>query len=437
MIRRFQIEDLILQDESGVVFRTLDTETGNPVAVRRFFPFGASGGGLQADEQAAYDVAIHRLAGIHHPALRTVVCGGCDPVDGMPFIATEWIEGESLDLLVAQSPLPPAAAAALISQALEVCELLSHVLGDEAVWVETDLQTIIARATNDRPFTFWISPFKWLGGTGQNQGLCPIITLTEQVMGWTGRIVNDQAGHGLGSWLKWLRDTAHTTTLRQARESLAASLGVEPPPPARNPVANALLPHTGQTSPPSRRRITLVLSLLALVGVGGWLLARSGSPAPHPIAHARNHSSPVAQVNQRAAELRALAAQADQEKAAVLAAQETAAAHRGGAISWDAHELLVANKNQPVVIEGVVRKIFRRSGGKTVYLLFSGDDQARNAARAGIRTGDAPPETLIEKLNPFVGKKVRVSGIVSLQTGFGLNRPDIIMTDISAVRSGE
>ena len=91
MTRRFQIEDLTAQDETGVVFRALDTETGATVAVRRFFPFGANGGGLSADEQSAYDIAVGRLAGLNHPAMRAVICGGCDPVDGMPFIATEWV----------------------------------------------------------------------------------------------------------------------------------------------------------------------------------------------------------------------------------------------------------------------------------------------------------------------------------------------------------
>ncbi|MCU0753383.1 MAG: hypothetical protein MUC40_10260, partial [Akkermansiaceae bacterium] len=61
MHNRFQIEDLILQDATGVVFRAIDTQTGLPVAVRRFFPFGAEGGGLQPDEITAYHIAIGRL----------------------------------------------------------------------------------------------------------------------------------------------------------------------------------------------------------------------------------------------------------------------------------------------------------------------------------------------------------------------------------------
>ena len=47
-------------------------------------------------------------------------------------------------------------------------------------------------------------------------------------MGWKGQSVNDEAGQGLGAWLKWLRNAAPTTTLREARENLAAAIGSEP-----------------------------------------------------------------------------------------------------------------------------------------------------------------------------------------------------------------
>ena len=106
MQNRFQIEDLVDQNESGVVFRAIDTETGAPVALRRFFPFGIGGGGLSEDEQQAYQIAISRLANMRHRSLRAIIAGGCDEVDGIPFIATEWIEGGPLSDTLAQGPLP-------------------------------------------------------------------------------------------------------------------------------------------------------------------------------------------------------------------------------------------------------------------------------------------------------------------------------------------
>ena len=279
MIRRFQIDDLIVQDSSGVVFHALDTETGKTVAVRRFFPFGADGGGLNAEEQAAYNIAVGRLAGLNHPALRSVICGGCDPVDGMPFIATEWVEGESLQTFVDQGPLSPELATEIITQALEVCELLSHVLAEEAVWVETELQTIIiGNEQSGRRFTFWISPLKWLGTHDGPRGLESMVTLTEEIMGWKGQAVHDYAGRGLGGWIKWLRGAAATTTLHEARETLAASIGAPPPAPAKRLATRAAKP--GKPIKRSKPKALLLVNLgliLVVAGLGGWLLMREGA----------------------------------------------------------------------------------------------------------------------------------------------------------------
>ena len=160
------------QDASGVVFRALDTETGLPVAVRRFFPFGVNGGGLSVEEQADYNVAVGQLAGISHPAMRSIIAGGCDPVDGMPFIATEWVEGTPLQTFLERGPLAPAEATHLLSLAIDVCGQISQALGEEAVWVETDVHTIIVGAEeNGRGITFWISPLKWLGKSDGQRGL--------------------------------------------------------------------------------------------------------------------------------------------------------------------------------------------------------------------------------------------------------------------------
>ncbi|RZI55311.1 MAG: DUF3106 domain-containing protein, partial [Zymomonas sp.] len=80
---------------------------------------------LSPAEQASYNNAVGRLSAVGHHALRSVVSGGCDPVDGMPYIATEWIEGTRLKAYTEQGPLAPHDAAAMLGQALEVCQILS------------------------------------------------------------------------------------------------------------------------------------------------------------------------------------------------------------------------------------------------------------------------------------------------------------------------
>ncbi len=387
MIERFQIEDLISQDLFGVVFRALDTQSGKPVAVRRFFPFGADGGGLDAEEQTAYEIAVDRLAGLKHPALRSVVCGACDPVDRMPFIVTEWIEGEPLAAFIAENAFPAESAILLITQALEVCELFSHVLAEEAIWIETNLQSIIVSSPESvRGFTFWISPLKWLGSSQETRGLEAIAILGEQAMGWTGHIYSEQSGGGLGGWLKWLRRNATATTLQEARASLAALVGAEPPPPVALLVANASELPTWKAPSKAPLIVSLALGVVVVVLVIVFVVTRDSSPG---------------------------------------------SARQPVTLQWNDHEAIVANNNNQVNVEGTAESIDNSDSGKTIYLVFSSMDQ--NAARAGIRIGKSSKGVMIQKLEPFVGKKIRVSGEVVVSNLPELNRPDIMMKNISAV----
>lgn len=454
MSQRFQIEDLVIQDSSGVVFRALDTETNNTVAVRRFFPFGANGGGLRDDEQIAYDIAVERLATITHPALRAVICGGCDPVDGMPYIATEWIEGPRLEAIVKRGPLDPAAAANLLSQALEVCELLSEVLAEEAVWVETSLQAIVVGAEGTgRGVTFWIAPLKWLGKHDGQRGLESIITLTEEIMGWTGKSVPDQAGHGLGGWLKWLRGKARTTTLHEARQMLATSIGVEPPVPAKKLVRQATRPMVIAKRKKKKSRLPIVMgaavTLVAIACGGYWLIKQKHAanavmqlePSPAepqsadiaalPEAPAANRSGArsVAQMNREAAELLANNQDRDRKKDA----RRLAIQKQGNVFAVGDRELLLERKNSEVRLEGRLAEVRFSSDGKgpTLYLEFS-KPAARDEPRGYIMRKDLTADMSLESLRKFIGKNVQLSGKVG--TPSSQRRPEIEIKNLAAIR---
>ncbi len=440
MIRRFQIEDLILQDAGGVIFGAFDSETQRHVSLRRFFPFGAEGGGLEEEEQAAYTIAVARLSGVHHPGLRSVIAGGCDPVDGMPYIATERVDGISLDRLVAHEPLAAADAVALLTRALEVSAVLSQVLAEEAIWVETDLRMIeVSSEESGRGFTFWISPLKWLGGDDGHRGLESIVTLTEEIMHWRGQLISDQAGRGLGGWLKWLRAVAATTNIREAMEMLAAATGVEPPPPVATLVRQATIPLAPSRVSPGISKIPLaavVVLTLAVAGMAYWgLVHRNGSQvagAASPVTEAgdpvdtfpasasatptipppteASAEDPTARINRLAAEMSAQSARSGAE----LDARRRKIQEAGGVYSAEDRDLLRVETGREVAVGGTLAEI--RNSKTNTYLFFTQSGGEPQVAGVFVST-EAPPGLLGEELQSLVGRKIVVRG--KLRSEFG------------------
>jgi hypothetical protein len=434
MIQRFHIEDLIAQDASGVVFRAWDQETGQTVALRRFFPFGAAGGGLQADEQAAYQIAVERLAGLRHVALRSVIGGACDPIDGMPYLVTEWVEGKSLQEYLAGGALLAQDAIELIDQALEVSELLSQVLVEEAVWVETRLQSIVVGdESSGRRFTFWICPLKWLGSNEKSRGLGAVLTLAGQVMGWKGRRVQDQAGQGLGGWINRLRCMGANTSLSQAREMLASAVAAPAAAVAADLTEQARHPQPEVVAPRASRMplwINISLVLLA-VGLGGWLLLlqrarQTALQAPAKVSPVSRWVIAKPPPAGAAARGRAMGP----EQAAILAEQRADAEKNQGVIVWLYRELLLQSEGKEVVIEGVLQRI-DASDNATLYLLFTPQAEDK-AVRVAVPRKPAVKELSNEALTPLRGKTIRVKGKVMISKGVPA-RPEIQIGERAAI----
>lgn len=460
MIQRFQIEDLVSQDLFGVVFRALDTETNQIVAVRRFFPFGASGGGLREDEQIAYGIAVERLAAIRHPALRAVIGGGCDPVDGVPYIATEWIEGPQLEAFIARGSLDPLEATRLVSKALEVCELLSEVLAEEAVWVETSLQAIIVGAEGSgRGVTFWIAPLKWLGKADGQRGLESIITLTQEIMGWSGGTVADHQDQGLGGWLKWLRGHARTATLQEVRKMLAAAIEVEPPVLVTKRAHQAAQQRVTTRKKKAARWpifIHAAVILIALALGGYWLIKRNNAanvawpvrPSPEisvtaqaqatesltppevsaPAAY-RTGERGVEQVNQEAATLTANQQELEQEKCA----RRDQIEKEGNRFEVMDRELLLEKKNAEVLLVGRLAEVKFSNNGKGARLnLEFSKPAAKDQPRGYILHQDLTAEMNLESLQKFIGKKVALRGRVRTQGS--KQRPEVEIKNLAAIQ---
>jgi hypothetical protein len=412
VIQRFQIEDLVTQDISGVVFRALDTKTNRPVELRRFFPFGATADGLRENEQVTYTTMVEHLALINHPSLRAVIGGGCDPVDGMPFLATEWIEGATLQTALEHQAYPTEDATILLRRVLEVCELLSQALDEEAVWVETNLQDILIGAEGSgREVTFAFAPLKWLGQNHARRGMEDIATLCENLIIWNGKSVAGHAGQGLDGWLKWLRGAAATTTLREAREKLPAPVPAKTP---SVPVARpAVVVRKRQRT--SNLPFFLVATLtLAALGTGGWALIRY------------NHS--------KNADVTAEVMEDLEIPAAEEPHPEQAGISKSNRVYTPAdHALLIAQNRQPATLEGVLEGIIHSKSGKTMYLSFS-KKPSQNEPRGRIRLKGAAEDLSESSLTRLIGRKIRLRGAVDVEKIGNLERPLIDIKNRDAIQ---
>jgi len=465
VISRFKIEDIEVQDSSGIVFRATDTETGLPVSIRRFFPNGPAGGGLNSDEQADYGVALSQLGEIGHPALRSIISGGCDPVDGVPYIAAEWIEGDSLDILLDHRSLREPEAAALFQLALEACGTLSEVLGREGVWIETDASAIVIRPEGaPRPFAFWICPLRWLDQSSGQRGLEPLIGLTESIMGWVGQPADSLPDGGMADWLKWLHRAAATASLREAREMLDASTGIKPlaapAQPARQP--------TRQVPPnktPAKNRSkgpvwVLSCTVLLALGLGGWMLVRRNAAlladASRPLEIRRELSTadiPRAVIKPTEADDPMAVAPPVRESSAEekvvgkvnrgLPARSGAAGkameemdtrrdriQKRGFYTLDEGQLLLDDKGSEARVEGRLVRVRFSDGGKgpTLFLEFS-DPYNDGEPRGYVMRKDLTSNMNEESLKKFVDKTIRIQGEVR-KIG---KRPEIKIKDSASI----
>jgi hypothetical protein len=91
---RFLVEALAGQGAMGIVYRARDLTTGDAVAVKVLT------GGRTATERFLREIDIVAL--LHHPRIVRYVAHGVAP-DGAPFLAMEWLEGETLEDRLARS----------------------------------------------------------------------------------------------------------------------------------------------------------------------------------------------------------------------------------------------------------------------------------------------------------------------------------------------
>ncbi|MEI7954955.1 MAG: hypothetical protein WCJ66_07285 [Verrucomicrobiota bacterium] len=447
MSRRFEIQDIVAQDSSGVTFLALDVQTGLAAAVRRFFPYGANGGGLFDEERSDYTAVAQRLIGLEHPGLRMVLSGGCDPVDGMPFFASEWIEGESLAEILERGTFTTAGAIEVLARVLEISEGLSEVLGAEAVWVETNSEWIIDDAgASSRGLTFSLAPMKWLGHQSADRSLLPLAHLAEDLLGWRRKRVPYQAGQGLGAWLKWLRANADILTLRQVRERLAAvaeEVALEAQPGAAYSGATVERRQT-PTFPvrpvrlkksSSKEPWLMIAGLAVLVAAAAWWLFQyqvshkaATAAAAEALATGTAADPPVPAANTRLAQnVVPAAAVADTGQQQPPAANPLP----DGVFGSGESVRIMQQEGKKVTVEGVLKNIRVTDSGKTLYLEFVETSSALEV-RGRFVTKNAPDDMSEEAIKPLLGKRVRITGVVKIM--HKLNRwPEVLLKNRQAI----
>jgi hypothetical protein len=460
---RFEIEDIVSQDKKGIVFRAHDLEMGHAVALRRFFPFGQDGGGLKEEESVAFRIAAERLVGVSHPALRAIFSGAVDPIDNMPFMVAEWVDGAKLDEVLNGEILDPRLVIQILQLALEVSLFLSEILGEEAVWVDTNTDSIfVGSEESGRGFVFWLSPFKWLGAEFGSRKLAALLEMGERLAGWKGKLIGNNAGHGLGGWLKWMKNNPDAS-LAEALESLpiASSDGDTPPPPKPSVAAPIAFPFAVKVKQPSSASPIFIAACVGLLlAVGGLLYYRMTVQAPvDPPLAAEQKISPAATDQAKAIQpetaaepppvvdtpkpapevkpepttqptedteavpasqveelAKKLAREAEAKRAADLAPPVVTAPPVRDFTPGDGDKMKALKTKGLASVTGIIRNVRLSGAGNSLYFEFSRPDNPDEIMAVALKKeyeGDFTDRSYLD----LIGKKVRFDGTVYKNSG--------------------
>lgn len=230
-IDQYEILEPQTPDLGGIVYKARDTKSKQLVALRKLKPFGMETEELNQEQLIAFKVALGRLSSVDHPFMRRVIGGNIDPNDGMPYIVSPWVEATPLQSLLSQGPLPKSNASRLVCKAMEVSDLISGLLAEEAIWTETDIDAIAVVPGEGQPdYLYWVSPMLGLTRYKNSRDLSAIADLTEELIGKSADDESPLHADPLETWLKWLKGSAgKVASLHEAREVLSASVGVDPP----------------------------------------------------------------------------------------------------------------------------------------------------------------------------------------------------------------
>lgn len=258
----YLIEDLVFQNRDHVVYRALHKD-GTPHALLRFRYSEEILGILR--QQNRFSKALEQLRALDHPCLRPVVDGGLDPIDGQPWIAARWWEGDVL------TESPPTRED--IERIREQCQDLIVSLGDRAGALSFRPSEIVTSHADDgQPVhTFAIDYFLWFRdwaiGYAPGEKIDPHAALAHLV----ASLVTAPS-----------RKSAPLITV-SAASKIAPS---DTPSPATS--AGPLHLPIPKSSP--LKPALLIGALLVLIGAGVWWIQQRSAPSKAPVAAKANVS---------------------------------------------------------------------------------------------------------------------------------------------------
>ena len=100
MVQDFEIRELVFQDAEGVIFRARNLQNQQLICLHRFFLEPDAITQLQVEGENGVSLFVKGLAKLQileAPGVRRILTGGFDEVDKIPYIVTEWVEGESIE----------------------------------------------------------------------------------------------------------------------------------------------------------------------------------------------------------------------------------------------------------------------------------------------------------------------------------------------------
>lgn len=455
---------MLSQDTTGAVFLAMDSQSDVEVLLQRFFPFGAGEIGLEGDELTAYGQAVERMKLLHHSRLRRIIDGGCDPVDGMPFLVTEVRSNSTLRNYCSKAALTVPQGFAFVESALSLMLEMEKHFGQKADWLVMDADDIeVIGAAED--FRFNMDPMKWLGLRQGPGTIKELALLAEQAMGWSGKVYT---GSQAGLFAGWLR-TAKTRDLTPAQaldvlrggaspqNSAAASSTIMPAAAATGTNAAAPAPVVPLASAKSSGTTGWLvfggIALVASIVVAVLMMNNPGSPSAPPTVAAQTTAKPkvvTAAENAKPTSSAIVIAEEkprtvlEEDKARedimrrALELQQQAAANsprttRPASPKPAANqpkppkkseympgevEAMALQLNEDVTVAAVISKVKLSSTGKSLYIEFDGGATVRIIGRYLTNLGAEGMS--VSELGGLEGTRVRVTGKV--QKEFGNNR---------------